>query len=329
MSQSASVRPDPSFHRKAAIAHGAALDHRGEVRIEPIPNFDLDRTIFQTLEGAGARYVMATRVGREVHWKPEVSSVIQAAYDDARRVHALPEVSEELMEFMADECDFDVEHADGSFLDHLYFCFEYTVQHYPEQPALVMLMHSILGTGTNTFAMTADKIPELRALMDPVVWTHTDAFPSVLRLLYSGTLRRELRSNVHRPDALRSIRFHRVIDNEPITLSGEELWIALNFQLVHLVDFLPAANWQTHQNETSFILFRDLHDLLGKAGKRQARVGYEPASGSRLPVGERHGLGSWLTTMIPVSASEKMAGKSVSRFSKRIGHSLDYEISWA
>ncbi len=82
MSQSASVRPDPSLHRKAAIVRGAALDHRGEVRIEPIPNFDLDRTIFQTLEGAAARYVMATRVGREVHWKPDVASETQAAYDE-------------------------------------------------------------------------------------------------------------------------------------------------------------------------------------------------------------------------------------------------------
>ena len=63
MKQSAAERPDPTTQRKAAIARGAALEHTGMVVIEPIPNFDLDRTIFKTLEGAAARSVMTTRVG--------------------------------------------------------------------------------------------------------------------------------------------------------------------------------------------------------------------------------------------------------------------------
>ena len=46
MKQSAAERPDPTTQRKAAIARGAALEHTGKVRVEPIPNFDLDRTIF-------------------------------------------------------------------------------------------------------------------------------------------------------------------------------------------------------------------------------------------------------------------------------------------
>ena len=329
MKQSAATRPDPSLHRKAAIAAGGALDHRGEVRIEPIPNFDLNRTIFQTLEGKAARYVMRTRVAKEVRWNDDAAQSVQAAYDAARKTHPLPEVSPELMSFMVEECDFDVEHADGSFLDHLYFCFEYSVQHYPERSALVLLLHSILGTGTNTFAMTPEKIPTLRALMTPFEWTHTEAFPSVLRLLYSGTLRSELRKNAARADALKSIRFHRVIDNAPITLSGEDLWIALNYQLIHLVDFLPVANWTVHQSDTSFILFRDLYDLMERAGKRHAKIDYTPATGPRTLEGERQGLGGWLTTLIPVGASESMASKSVARFSRRIGHSLDYELTWA
>jgi hypothetical protein len=121
--------------------------------------------------------------------------------------------------------------------------------------------------------MSADKIPALRELMTPSEWAQTEAFPSVLRLLYAGPLRRELRENLHRADAIASITFHRVIDNEPITMSGEDLWIALNYQLIHLVDFLPVANWSVHQNDTSFILFRDLYDLLEGAGKREAIVG--------------------------------------------------------
>lgn len=329
MKQSAAERPDPTTQRKAAIARGAALEHTGKVRVEPIPDFDLDRTIFKTLEGKAARFVITTRVAKEAHWDTAAAQAVQAEYEGARAAHPLPPVSPELMQFLVDECDFDVEHADGSFLDHLYFCFEYTVQHYPRQSALVMFLHSILGTGTNTFAMTADKIPRLRELMDPAVWKQVEAFPSVLRLLYAGPLRKELRDNLHRADAIRSISFHRVIDNAPITISGEDLWIALNYQLIHLVDFLPVANWSQHQNDTSFILFRDLYDLLGKAGKREAHVDYAPVAAPRKMEGEPQGVGAWLTTLIPVSMSERMAAKSVARFSARIGHSLDYKIDWA
>ena len=329
MKQSAAERPDPTTQRKAAIARGAALEHTGKVVIEPIPNFDLDRTIFKTLEGNAARYVMTTRVGKEASWDTAAAQAVQTEYAAARAAHPLPAVSTELMNFLVSECDFNVEHADGSFLDHLYFCFEYSAQHYTRHSPLVMLLHSILGTGTNTFAMTADKIPALRPLMTPWEWTQVEAFPSVLRLLYAGPLRQELRENAHRADAIASISFHRVIDNEPVTLSGEDLWIALNYQLIHLVDFLPAANWSSHQNDTSFILFRDLYDLLGLAGKREAVVGYTPSAGSRKPEGEPQGVGEWLTTLIPVGVSERMAAKSVARFSERIGHSLDYRITWA
>ena len=329
MKQSAAERPDPTMQRKAAIARGAAVEHTGKVRIEPIPNFDLDRTIFKTLEGKAARFVVSTRVGKEAHWDAAAARSVQAEYDAARAAHVLPQVSPELMRFLVEECDFDVEHADGSFLDHLYFCFEYSVQHYPGQPALVMLLHSILGTGTNTFAMPAEKIPQLRPLMPPAVWAQVEAFPSVLRLLYAGPLRRELRENLHRPDAIASISFHRVIDNEPITMSGKDFWVALNYQLIHLVDFLPVANWSVHQNDTSFILFRDLYDLLERAGKREANVGYTPTSRPRKLEGEPQGVGAWLTTLIPVGASERMAAKSVTRFSERIGHSLDCRIAWA
>lgn len=329
MKQSAAERPDPSYQRKAAIARGAALEHTGSVRVDPIPNFDLDRTIFKTLEGGVSRFVMAARVGREAHWHAAAARAVQAEYDAARAAHPLPEVSPELLRFLVDECDFDVEHADGSFLDHLYFCFEYGVQHYPQRSPLVLLLHSILGTGTNTFAMSAEKIPALRALMTPFEWTHTEAFPSILRLLYVGRLRHELRDNLHRLDALRSIRFHRVIDNAPLELNAEDLWIALNYQLIHLVDFLPAANWSAHQSDTSFILFRDLYDLLDRCQKREAHVEYTPASGPRRLEGERQSVGAWLASRVPVRASERMAARSIARFSARIGHSVDYAITWA
>lgn len=326
MKQSAAVRPEPTTQRKAAIAEGAALEHTGKVTVEPIPNFDLDRTIFQTLEGKAARYVMRKRVGKEVHWEASAAQAVNARYVRVLQDKKLPQVDPELIRFMVEECDFDVEHADGSFLDHLYFCFEYTVQHYPQGSPKVMLLHSILGTGTNTFAMGAEKMPALEKLMTAPEWEQTAAFPSVLRLLYAGELRKELWAKAEQAGSLQSVSMHRVIDNAPITLSAEAFWEALNYQLIHLVDFLPVANWARHQNDTAFILFRDLYQYLNKVGQLRAKVEYNPASGK--VAGESQSFGAWLTTKIPVGTSEKMAAKSVGRFSERIGHSLAFSLTW-
>ena len=328
MKQSPGERPDPSLQRKAAIALGAAVDHRGEVMVAPIPNFDLDRTIFTTLEGRIPRFVMRTRIAKEPHWNERAAHEIERAYRSADAKSALPAIDAALLRFMVEECDFDVEHADGSFLDHLYFCFEYSALHYPEHSPLVMLLHSILGTGTNTFAMKAEKIPALRALMSEFDWKHVEAFPSILRLLYDLPLRAELHNNMSRLGQLKSIRFHRVIDNAPITLSADDFFIQLNYQLIHLIDFLPVANWPLYANDTAFILFRDLYELLEQAGRRAAKLEYTPAHGRRSLDGEKPSLGGLLTTLIPASLSEKMAARSVRAFSTRIGHSMDYSLIW-
>ena len=100
MKQSAAVRPDPSILRKAAIASGRAKDYRGKVEIRPIPDFDLDRTIFQTLEGKAARFVMRSRVGKEPHWKPAAAERVEARYQKARERHPLPEVDPKLIQFI-------------------------------------------------------------------------------------------------------------------------------------------------------------------------------------------------------------------------------------
>ena len=328
MKQSADTIPVPTMQRKAAIVHGAAMDHTGKVNVTPIPNFDLDQTIFKTLEGRLPRFVIKSRIAKEVSWAPSASAEVEAAFDATRTEHPLPAVDPDLLRFMVDECDFDVEHADGSFLDHLYFCFEYSHVHYPEHSPVVMLLHSILGTGTNTFAMETEKIPAFRDLVNEFEWTHIEAFPSVLRLLYDQALRQELWENLARIDALDSIRFHRVIDNEPITLSADDFWIQLNFQLIHLIDFLPVSNWAIHSNDTAFIIFRDLYELMERAGQRSAKLGYTPSGASARLKGEAQSFGAFLTRFIPVSLSEKMAAKSVRRFSERIGHSMNYELIW-
>ena len=81
-------------------------------------------------------------------------------------------------------------------------------------------------------------------------------------------------------------------------------------------------------NDTSFIVLRDLYDLLERAGKLEARVKYVPPSGPAEALGEHLGVGGWLTTRIPVGLSEKMASASVKKFSERIGHDLSYRITW-
>ena len=326
--QRATDRPDPSVQRKAAIARGAALDHAGAVTVRPLADFDIDRTIFQTLEGRLARYVVRKRVGKGVAWAPAAAQAIEAEYAAHEAARALPPLDPALLTFLVEQCDFDVEHADGSFLDHLYFCFEYTAAHYPKGSPVVMLLHSILGTGTNTFAMPAERIPDLKALLDPHDWTHIEAFPSALRLLYDAPLRAELRANLHRLGDLRSIEMRRVIDNAPLTLSADDLWEQLNYQLIHLVDFLPVANWAAHRSDTAFILFRDLAALLDQAGRRDFALTYRPPAGPAALQGERIGLGGWLTTKVPVSVSERMAAKSVRGFSEQVGHDMTYTLRW-
>jgi len=46
-------------------------------------------------------------------------------------------------------------------------------------------------------------------------------------------------------------------------------------------------------------------------------------------VGETQSVGGRLTTLIPVGLSEKLAAGSVQKFSKRIGHSLDYKLTFS
>lgn len=328
MKQSAAERPDPTLQRKAAIVNGGVVDHAGRVRIEPIPDFDLDRTIFQTLEGKLPRFVMSRRIAKRVHFDKQAAKEIQTKYEVGRATKSLPTVPPELIRFLVDECDFDAEHAEGSFLDHLYFGYEYSAQHYPEHSPLVMLLHSILGTGTNTFAMEAGKIPRLRELIDDFVWRQVEAFPSVLRLLYDRPLREELLANAHRPGALKEIGFHRVIDNAPITMSGEDFWIQMNYQIMHVLDFLPAANWSAHHSDNSFVLFRSLYEIMTRAGTLDAKIQYKPPSGARRFTGETADLGTRLIALVPDRVIDRMAGRSVRKFSERIGHSLNYNIVW-
>ena len=124
------------------------------------------------------------------------------------------------------------------------------------------------------------------------------------------------------------MHLYRVIDNARITLSAQDFWTQLNYQLIHLIDFLPVSNWSAHANDTAFIIFRDLYALLDETGRLDTQLSYSPATTGTAIQGESQSLGAKIVDMLPVKLSEKMAAKSVRRFSERIGHTMDYEVVW-
>ena len=111
----------------------------------PIDPFDLNRTIFNTLDALFPGHYKA-RIAKEVVWYANAADEVTKDYAQVSK-KKLPPVSTKLMKFLVEDCDFDVEHADGSFLDHLYYCYEYSYHHFPEHSPLVMLLHSILERG--------------------------------------------------------------------------------------------------------------------------------------------------------------------------------------
>merc|ERR1719160_1745040 len=113
-----------------------------------IPGFSLAHSIFADVPGDLDRAMMNTKLEFRPYWNDDAVSKITSAY---RQVPNSPPVNASLLEFMNTKCDFKVEHADGTFLDHLYFCYDYAVAHYPAESPLILFLHSILGAGTNYF----------------------------------------------------------------------------------------------------------------------------------------------------------------------------------
>ena len=220
-----------NLQRKAAIVAGGAADHAGRVQVERMDGFDMRRTIFGALSGLPKMF-MEEKLAKEPVWSEAERAAVEAAYAQAEAEQPVPTIDQKLIDFMVEECDFSMEHADGTFLEHLVFCHDYAARHYPEHSPNVALLHSILGTATNTFAMEAAKIPKLKALLSDFEALHVEVFPSVLRLFYNGEFLDELEANLHRLDELEELHLFRVIDNEPLTIDAKNLWINLNFHLM-------------------------------------------------------------------------------------------------
>mmetsp|Transcript_130523 Transcript_130523/g.325610 ORF Transcript_130523/g.325610 Transcript_130523/m.325610 type:complete len:330 (-) Transcript_130523:214-1203(-) len=298
------------MRRQAAIAKGGITDHRGEVMVVRDPNFDLDKTIFQTLEGLVPRAVMKRDIGVVAYWNDAAVQRIARQYS---RIERPLSIDQPLTNFMMLECNFSMEHADGSFMDHLTFCHDYCAVHYKEHSPRVLLLHSILGVGTNYFPMEAEKIPKLAELLTPFEMKHIESFPSILRLLLSWQLLPELQAKIGSLDKFEGIKFHRVIDNQELELDAEEFWVQLNYQMIHFLDFVPTADWEKNVSMTIFQGCLALYDFLTQAGQMRVTVSFDPVAASGLLA----------------KIKRKISVKKVAEYSKKIGHSLDYELKWA
>ena len=115
--------------------------------------------------------------------------------------------------------------------------------------------------------MEAEKIPQLASMLTPDEMAHVQAFPSIIRI--GPQLCTELRAHLGKKTLLQGINFHRVIDNEAIHLSASQLWVQLNYHLIHLMDFLPIADWSGKR--ASLAHFARLHALLSDARELQVR----------------------------------------------------------
>ncbi|MEM9036707.1 MAG: hypothetical protein AAGD18_19085 [Actinomycetota bacterium] len=326
--ESSGLKAALNLQRKAAITHGGAIDHAGRVRVERMQRFDMTRTIFGALSGVPKMF-MEEKLAKEPIWSAAASAEVEAAYAEDEAAQPAPKIDQRLIDFMVQECDFSMEHADGSFLEHLVFCHDYAARHYPEHSPNVALLHSILGTATNTFAMDAAKIPALKERLTDFEALHVEVFPSTLRLFYDGDFLDELDANLHRLDQLEALQLRRVIDNEPLTIDAENLWINLNFHLMHFVDFMPAANWWTHRSDPLLQMFERLSGLLDKAGRRHARVEVAFPSDRVAAVDEDRTLFGRVSGLLPRAVTLKLAKRSIQDYSAAAGHDLSYRIDWA
>ena len=71
-----------SLQRKSAIIWGKGTDHAGKVSIKPITDFDLNKTIFSTLEGFLPRMVIEAKIAKEISWDELAAKEIEEAYKE-------------------------------------------------------------------------------------------------------------------------------------------------------------------------------------------------------------------------------------------------------
>merc|ERR1711957_626111 len=180
----------------------------------------------------------------------------------------------------------------------------------------------------NLFPMPAEKTPQLASMLTPFEFRHVEAFPSILRLLSVGELLSDLTRNLDRLDSLEVVTFHRLLDNERLSLDAESLWIQLNYQLMHLLDFLPVACWGVNWDEPLMQVFLELFAFLIKSGRVQANVLDVQIDSEIRMDGQPVRLVDMIVRNVPSRLKRRLTSSSIARFSKDIGHSLDYDLQF-
>jgi len=303
--------------RKLYILAGGALDFRQDVVVVPDPDFDMDKTIFSVMD-AQVKEMVGSRFAKKFFWSD--AAIARVAREFERVPRPLPE-RQELLDFMRDECDFKLEHADGSFMDHLTFCRDYCVAHYKSKSPTPLFIHSIMGVGTNVFPMEAAKIPQLQQLISPDEFAHVEAFPSLLRIVNNYALIDAMRASKDRLPKLRALSYHRLLDNKRVEITAEQLWVHLNFHVIHMLDFLPAAGWVDNKGDLASVA--NLLAFLREMGKLEAEVDLHLPGDGGVTLGELLDSSSmW------VGESRQIHGMMTAERSAKIGHSLDFELQW-
>ena len=85
------------IRRQAQVALGGCRDHAGEVILQRIPDFDLNRTIFRTVEGFVPRLVIGSKIGVQAYWSDVASRSIIRLY---QLVPSPPSLNSALVTFM-------------------------------------------------------------------------------------------------------------------------------------------------------------------------------------------------------------------------------------
>lgn len=324
------------LRRRAQIVEGKPNEHDGEVIVQNIKDFDVQKTIFKTVS-AEMMPMIRDSFAKELFWSDKAVAKVEARTSkilaENPKLTQLKSPSPELLQFMEEECEFNIEHADGSFMDHLHFCYVYGSVHMPCHSSIPLFLHSIMGVGTNLFPMKLEQKSKLSALVTAEDLVHIEAFPTVLRLLNSRLLLDDLLTmsadDLSNIDGLECCRLLGPgmdhdgqvgkSDNSPVRLDADQLWLHLNYQLVHTMDFLPPSQWKEMLSSSLLHVFIDLHHLLKRAGKLMSTVNFDSDKWAEEVVGNQ--------TPEALQAVERFKA-FITGYSEKIGHSLDYKITF-
>lgn len=353
-----------NVNRQAMLALAQPVDHLGSVMMLPDKNFDLNKTIFQLLDKPHLRALMKVKVGKKLFWDEvrvrEVQELCERRIAAAKAGPIKPIASTlgPILDFMENQCDFACEHADGSFMDHLNFCRDFSALYMRDCSPRILFLHSIMGVGTNVWPMTKEKIPTLEQLITKEELVHVSAFPTMLRLIKGTDFLDDLYTRCMRGDAPNGITFQRLLDGEQIQLTGDQLFTHLNLHLIHSLDFLQPAGWNVNQNDFFLEEFASYYTLLSHCGKLEAGIElppqyslkpvpkpgaaakpgellkvngsfeYDPSVSDRTCADPLTGLPrgglSALVRMLPGSLTMKLQRRQIRKWTADIGRTLDY-----